>query len=181
MLFLFVLVLCIIFTYFYMILNQTVEINDARLNVYTTGQKNVSCEKEEVFCTSNTQCNKICNTTKFVCNEISQKCTPLTILESIPNGVECQQEKGFLWTVVGSEVEGFEWECISTKPNIYDSKGEKHPHVCGGNGIYQSSGVCTCSDDRKIGYRIGDVSTPRCIPNFILKLFPHYEESFSSN
>lgn len=137
-----------------------------------------NCHVDTYYCTSDNDCNDICGTKSFICNA-SMKCAPrdLKILDS-ESSVNCNLKHGGYLALAVNEIEGAHWTCLNKYPNLFESRGNFHKHVCNSGSFQVNTLVkaptvsdCTCRDSSTRVIKSDDPNTPRCASKANLKLF----------
>lgn len=130
----------------------------------------INCENEPIYCINNQMCSSVCNSILYTCEDTINQCVPISITNENPTQ-ECDTDHGFLWVINNNEILGNRWECISSKPNLYNEERKLMTHVCN-EGSFNFPTDCQCGSNKELVYRDGDIDTPRCAAN--IKIFPSF-------
>lgn len=130
----------------------------------------INCENEPIYCINNQTCSSVCNSILYTCEDTINQCVPISITNENPTQ-ECDTDHGFLWVINNNEILGNRWECISSKPNLYNEERKLMTHVCN-EGSFNFPTDCQCGSNKELVYRDGDIDTPRCAAN--IKIFPSF-------
>lgn len=159
-------------------------------SLLSASSERVSCEEQQIFCTSDADCAGLCKphsssstfSSNYRCMPQENTCLAAPTIDG-PENYECSADKGFYPALVVDEILGAKWTCLNTLPYLFNDTENFHRYICaGGKLVYKNNPGSVFADCECDAPRIKVIdefrgNIPICIDQYYLPLFANFRKN----